>query len=168
MKSSWRKGIADLQSQTYYVKTDPFDFTSQNGSEVSEPFLHAGMVSFPLFVGSRDDCGCVSRSVASDDLWALNSPLSAVLEDAASGSNVDAPIWAPGPALWSARGLVSPRFDKASSVPSGSTIMSITASLKRKQTSKVNVSIVWCHCWRLAVTVAKCSHCKYIKSPKPC
>lgn len=76
------------------------------------------------------DGGRVSLSVASDDLWASDSPLSAVLEDADPGSNVDASIRVPGPVLWSARGLVSPRLDKASSVPSGSTIMSITGSLK--------------------------------------
>lgn len=54
--------------------------------------------------------------------------------------NADAPCWGPGLTFWSVKALVMPRFDRASKVPSGSTIMSITVRLAHKHSSKLKMS----------------------------
>lgn len=46
-----------------------------------------------------------------------------------------APCWIPGVTFWSVRGLVMLRFDRASRVPSGSTIMSITVRFAQRRGS---------------------------------
>lgn len=55
-------------------------------------------------------------------------------EAPAPGCNTGSACWGPGLSFGSVRGLVRPRFDSASKVPSGSTIMSITVNPEKENT----------------------------------